>query len=160
MQIFKGISAILLCASALATEPLQDQFESFDLKGTIFSEASLSMPVPQSSILLTRRREDRCSAMGGPVGVFSLRDGALWLVRFRSCGSDEIPLSEIYPDTHDAIKAEWLNGIFTVLAGKQCVEAGGKLRHEKTIKIRIKHGNVENMAVKADDILHCGSTIN
>ena len=70
-----------LAGPASATQPLKDQIVVGALKGHIFPSDCCWVPLPPSEGLRAMKRAEfpGCSAIGGPVGMFELRDRKLWL---------------------------------------------------------------------------------
>jgi hypothetical protein len=113
-----GLASVAASAPASATEPLKDQIVVGALGGHIFPSDCCWVPLPPSERLRAMKHAEfpRCSAIGGPVGVFELRDRKLWLTGLFKC-SGAFDHREVYPELASPAFASWLSGSFTLALG-------------------------------------------
>lgn len=113
-----ALASIAYSQPAAATEPLKDQIVVGKLQGHIFPSECCWVPLPPSEQLRAMKRAEfpGCSAIGGPVGTFELKEGKLWLTGLLKC-SGAFDHRQIYPELASPAFADWLSGTFTVLLG-------------------------------------------
>lgn len=124
---FSRICLLLLllvgAAPASATPPLRDRIVIDEHRGRIFPSECCWMPLPPSERLRAMKRaETNCSAIGGPVGVFEVRDRKLWLIGLHKC-SGTVDLRAIYPELAGPALASWLSGSFKVVLDQRCSDS-------------------------------------
>ena len=128
-------------SSVFATEPLHDRLIIGESEGIIFPEKCCWLDLPKSKKLSELNLKQRCSAIGGPVGIFTLADGKLWLTGLRVCGG-EISLSEVYPNLSDNIFANWLNGKFNAYMDFLCRNSKSKKIYKTELEFYVEKGVV------------------
>lgn len=103
--------------TAVATTPLIDsvEFEGQTLK--IFPVKRTWLELPSSEKLDELRRQQRCTAIGGPRAKWKIVENRLWLVGLFQCGG-AISLESVYGGTGEPILAEWVSEIVIAREGK------------------------------------------
>ncbi|MGI4719156.1 MAG: hypothetical protein ACRYGO_19540 [Janthinobacterium lividum] len=150
----------LLCMAialpASATEPLHDQIVVDARQGTIHPEKCCWVELPFSETLRKMKREEflRCSAIGGPVGVFELKDRKIWLNKLSRCGGD-VALREIYPDMDSPAFAGWLSGSFKTQLGYLCYVKPEGAVYELEQELKVEHGVVTSLSERRRDRSAC-----
>ena len=150
-----GLLALQVGTAAQATEPLRDLLE---IGGeTVAVEAPPPgrrgtgwLDLPPSDLLRDIARAERCSALGGPRGVYRVDGGRLWLMRLRRCGGD-IPLHEVFGGSGEPVMATWISAELVAQRGPVlCSRSqGGDLR-QTTLRWRVEEGVVRS-ATEADN---------
>jgi hypothetical protein len=116
-----GLCLVLACLAALpaaATEPLKDQIVAGALSGHIFPSDCCWVALPPSERLQAMKRAEfpGCTAIGGPVGMFELRDRKLWLTGLFKC-SGALDHRTVFPELASPAFASWLSSAFTLALG-------------------------------------------
>jgi hypothetical protein len=155
----RGIGLFLACLMSavpgFATEPMTDHYADGARSGRIFPSACCYVELPDNKRIWEIRKRDfhGCSAIGGPVGVFRLDDGKLWLTGLSKCSGD-IPLKEIYPDLSGPLVAEWLTGTFRTVLEPRCW-ARGQTRYAVTQELVVEKGIVTSVKETPNDLTAC-----
>ena len=108
--------------------------------------------------MLTARRAENCSAIGGPVGRFRLAEGKVWLDGLYRCRGD-IPLEEIYPEFDKPALATWLNGVFYAKNDSMCFVAGFGYVYRSTFRFVIENGVVTSLQRQENDEEMCNDPV-
>jgi hypothetical protein len=146
---------LLFAAPGSATQPLLNQYTDGVRTGHIFPSGCCWVEIPSNErIKEIRRREIGCSAVGGPVGIFKLEAGKLWLTGLFKC-SGEIPMQEVYPDMKSPAFAEWLTGSFRTRLDFQCVVRGGQEVYAVTQELTVDKGVVQSVKETRNDTSAC-----
>ena len=155
MQTVALAIALGIPASCSATEPLHDILFIDGHDGPFFPEKCCWVDLPRTEKLIAARRQENCSAIGGPVGRFRIADGKVWLVGLRRCGGD-MPLKEIFPELGNPAFAKWLNGAFRAEVNHMCLSpfSFGSL-YRTTFRLEIKDGVVTDMQRQENDEADC-----
>ena len=141
-------------SNAFATEPLYDRLIIGESEGIIIPEKCCWLDLPKSKKLRELKFKQRCSAIGGPVGIFTLADGKLWLTGLRVCGG-EISLNEVYPDRSDNIFANWLNGKFNAYMDFLCRNSKSKIIYKTELELYVEKGIVISKKLISNDESVC-----
>jgi hypothetical protein len=147
---------LLFVAPSSATQPLLNQYTDGVRTGHIFPSGCCWVEIPANErIKEIRRREIGCSAVGGPVGMFKLEAGKLWLTGLFKC-SGEVPLQEVYPDMKSPAFAEWLTGTFKTRLDFKCVAPGGDpYIYAVTQELIVEKGVVQSVKETQNDLTAC-----
>jgi hypothetical protein len=122
---------------AYATEPLLDQVQIGGQYGQLrFSERGW-LPLPPSEKLHEIRRAERCSAFGGPRGIYRLEADHLWLVELYRCRGG-IPLGEVYPEVQGPLLAKWITGDLVMDTGHDICRSSTRRDYIKAYSIEFK----------------------
>ena len=147
-----GLLMLLACGTAAqATEPLRDLLEiggdtvALDALATPGRRGAGGLDLPPSDLLRDMARAERCSAPGGPRGVYRVDGGRLWLMRLRRCGGD-IPLHEVFGGSGEPVMATWISADLVAQRGPVlCSRSqGGDLR-QTTLRWRVEEGVVRSV---------------
>jgi len=141
-------------SSVFASEPLHDRLIIGESEGIIFPEKCCWLDLPKSKKLRELKFKQRCSAIGGPVGIFTLADGKLWLTGLRVCGG-EISLNEVYPDRSSNTFANWLNGKFYAYMDFLCRISKSKKIYKTELELNVEKGVVISKRVISNDESAC-----
>nr|WP_158382955.1 hypothetical protein [Comamonas testosteroni] len=154
-SVLFALSLVFASVSALATPPLFDQIEISAQKGRLHHNAQGWMSLPESETLRSMRIAERCSAMGGPRGKFSVADGSLWLTGVYRCGGD-IPLSAVYPQSASHLLADWVTGDLTAELGKViCQSRDGFPIFERIASLSVQAGRVTQLSYQESGVEQC-----
>ncbi|MFE8644622.1 hypothetical protein ACFX58_06005 [Sphingomonas sp. NCPPB 2930] len=145
-----GLLVLLGGPAAQATEPLRDMLE---IGGETVPVEALPPPgrrgaggldLPPSDLLRDMARAERCSALGGPRGVYRVDGGRLWLMRLRRCGGD-FALHEVFGGSGEPVMATWISADLVAQRGPVlCSRSqGGDLR-QTTLRWRVEDGVVRS----------------
>ena len=149
-----GLPLLLASAIAGATLPLFDKVVIDGKSGNIFPEKCCWMPLPKTEKLIQARRAENCSAIGGPVGVFEVADGKLWLTGLSKCAGP-LPLKNIYPELRSPAPATWLSGRFTAYTDYQCTSSSSEpVFRTKTVLV-VDAGSVASATSEQIDASQC-----
>lgn len=145
----------LAAGTSQATEPMRDILQIGERSGRFIPEECCWVDLPRTERLRAAKRAQACSAIGGPVGQFELRDEEVWLVGLRVCGG-EMPLDEIYPEMTGPTPATWLNGRFRVDLDRLCFKWASTMPVFGTTKhFDIKQGKVVRVETETRDATEC-----
>ena len=134
---------LLAAPLAHATQPLRDLLVIDGRNATLAPPECCWVKMPESARLRDMRKAEMtagCTAIGGPVGTFELRDRQLLLRNLRTCSGD-IPLRDVFPDLTAPAPATWLTGTFTAHLGFVCMK-DGRAVPEKEVVMSVVAGNV------------------
>ena len=112
------------------------------------------MKLPPSPALSAALSAQACSAIGGPVGNFTLQNGKLALVSMRTCSGD-LPLGQFYPGAPASIAATWLTGKFRIELDPLCASAAGPVLYATTMHLMVEAGNIVSVKKQARDAAAC-----
>lgn len=152
-------SALALVGSgAVATEPLIDQLWIGDQRGVLFYRDGNQIALPANDKLRALRRQADCSAHGGPVGSYQLEQGKLWLVALHHC-SDQLPVTEIYPDRKPPVLATWVKGDLVGRMGTMlCRRPDWSAVFERTVELQVKDGKIIAMHTRKHRLSDCAAS--
>jgi hypothetical protein len=153
---FLGFLACLVAAApGSATEPLTDFYADGARSGRIFPAACCHVELPDNERIWEIRRRDfhTCSAVGGPVGMFRLEGGKLWLTGLFKC-SGELKLKEMYPALDGPVVAEWLTGTFKTVLDSRC-HALGQTIYGVRQELIVEKGVVKSVTETPADVSAC-----
>lgn len=160
--LFSAIfSGLLVSSEVAATPPLNDQIVIEGKSHGFFQIGESWLPIPRNKALFEIMRNERCSAIGGPVGKWKISRHKLYLTGFYKCGGD-ITLNNIYPSADSPILATWLFGDYFYNHGKiicftgmfESVSEFRTTLHVKNGKIlssRTEPNNGVNFIIKKND---------
>lgn len=158
MNIFRRILvAMMMCglyATSKASDPLTDMLAVDERIGVFKPEKGYWVGLPRTERLRALARAQMCTAIGGPVGQFRLREDEIWLVGLYKCGGD-VPLQEVYPDAQGPFMAEWLTGTFFVHLDHLCRTVNGENLFGTTLKLELLKGVVQKTEVENQDKSAC-----
>jgi hypothetical protein len=141
----------LFSARSFATPPLRELLEYNGETSAVSMSANLGVTAPRSEKLWEMRIKENCSAHGGPIEVWKISDGRLWLTHFRRCGGD-VKLSEVFDGVSEPLMADWVTGDLTIEKGKLlCYQVYGVDVRQTTIKFRVEQGIVVRVAESNND---------
>lgn len=148
--------AAVMAPGAWATEPLHDQLVYDGSKGYIFpAKKCCWLGLPASEVLTAMRREENCSAIGGPVGVYRYQNDKLWLVGLYKC-SGTVPLEKVFPNLKSPAVAEWLSGDYSARLDWICVgENGFSGIFARELSLKVEKGAVVSMSEQRYDKSRC-----
>jgi hypothetical protein len=155
-QAFIGLFCMAAAIPGFATEPLHDQYIVGALEGNIFPSKCCWMELPQSKRLTDMRMEEPCSAIGGPVGMFKLDGGRLWLTGLYKC-SGRVDLHDIYPNLKSPALADWLSGTFSARLGFLCRDKNAQSVYSVEQVLIVEKGVVESLTETRNDISACAT---
>jgi hypothetical protein len=149
------LSGLAVAVPGFATEPLTDHYSDGARSGRIFASACCYVELPDNQRIQAIRKRDflGCTARGGPVGVFRLEDGKLWLTALSRCGGD-FPLKEIYPGMAGPVVAQWLSGTFKTVLEPRCW-AAGQTRYAVSQELTVEKGIVTALRETSNDVSAC-----
>ena len=144
-------SLLWVASTAFATTPLFDRIEVEGQRGNLHQMGRGWLDLPHSEKLQEFRREERCSAIGGPRGEYVVKDGKLWLYRLYRCGGT-IELNKVYSQQDQPILATWVTGELVAEVGKSiCMSTKGSFFiYETQIKIQVEEGAIKFMQSKSN----------
>lgn len=150
------VLSLIAAAPSSATRPLFDQYTDGVHTGNIFPSKGSYVELPHNERIweMRRREMQNCSAVGGPVGMFKLEAGKLWLTGLAKCGG-ELALQEIYPDIAIPTVAKWLTGTFKTILDFQCYDAGVQPVYAVSQELIVKKGAVQSVTETRHDITAC-----
>ena len=159
LRLARALQFLLCMAIALpasATEPLHDQIVVGTLQGTIYPEKCCWVELPFSENLRKMKHAEflACSAIGGPVGVFELKDRKIWLNKLSRCGGD-VALREVFPDLDSPVFASWLSGSFKTQLGYLCYVKPGGAVYELEQELTVERGVVTALSERRRDRSIC-----
>jgi hypothetical protein len=138
-------------AKSFATPPLLELLEYNGEASPVSMSASFGATAPRSEKLWEMRIKENCSAHGGPIEVWRISDGRLWLTHFRRCGGD-VKLSEIFDGLNEPLMADWVTGDLSIERGKLlCYQVYGTDVRQTTIKFRVERGVIVQMTESNND---------
>jgi hypothetical protein len=149
--------ACVAAGPASATEPLKDQIVVGALSGHLFPSECCWVPLPPSEQLRAMKRAEfpGCSAIGGPVGMFELRDRKLWLTGLFKC-SGAFDHRQVFPELASPAFANWLSGTFTLALGPCGYDVrGGGQAYARKQKITVDQGVVTSVTEQDNDAAFC-----
>jgi len=146
-----AISASPICA---ATEPLVDQFSVGERTGVIWPKKCCWVGLPSSEKLRELAIAERCSAIGGPVGVFRLDHGKLLLAALYRCGGP-FPIQDIYPEFKSPHLADWVSGLHSARLDWLCRDAANRPIYRTELELEIKEGVVTVLSERTNDSSTC-----
>jgi len=147
------ISAAPLSA---ATEPLVDQFSLGERTGVIWPKKCCWVGLPSSEKLREVAIAERCSAIGGPVGVFHFDHGRLLLTALYRCGG-AFPIQDIYPELKSPLVADWVNGLHSARLDWLCRDSSNRSIYRTELEFQIKEGVVTILSERNNDDSACGT---
>jgi hypothetical protein len=149
------VLCLMAAAPVMATEPMTDYFSDGARSGRIFPSACCHVELPDNERIWEIRRRDfhTCSAVGGPVGVFRMEAGKLWLTGLAKC-SGEFPLKDMYPGLESPALAAWLTGTFKTVLDPRC-HANGQTRYAVTQELIVEKGIVTSVRETPNDLTAC-----
>lgn len=155
-KILLFVLCLLTTSNSLATQPLVDQYSDGVRTGYIVAAKGGYLELPSNERIREIRRRDflLCSAKGGPVGVFKLEAGKLWLTGLSDCGGTK-PLQYLYPDLAAPVVAEWLSGTFLTKLAFRCVNDGNQELYAVKQQLTIEKGVVTSLSETTNDISAC-----
>ena len=107
------ISIFAFSQSVFATCPLLDLIEH---QGKTYGLAQWTYTPSNEKVSNWIRNLPWCSAIGQGRAVYSVKEGKVFLVKFRGCGS-ELPVSEAFSQAEPTLLAIWLTGKIDVAKG-------------------------------------------
>lgn len=149
-----GLSLLSVGLFSHATAPLFDDLIDGASSGLLFAEKCCGVELPRTERLIELRKAQNCSAIGGPVGEYELRDEKLFLVKLRAC-SGTIPLTDLFPGMAGPIEANWLDGQFTAVMDRACWDSKGTNLYKTTIKLSVLKGKVVQKDRSTNDLSDC-----
>lgn len=155
LRLIAGIG-LLAATTAHATEPLRDLVVIDGRNATLAPPECCWVKMPESAKLRAMRKAEMlsgCTAIGGPVGTFELRDRQLLLRNLRTCSGD-IPLRDVFPNLPAPAPATWLTGTFNAHLGYVCMKDGLAVP-EKEIVMSVVAGKVVNSTETEHDKTAC-----
>ena len=152
LAIVAAISVLGTCA--WATEPLHDGLVYGDKTGPIFPTECCWLKLPDSPALTAMRRDENCSAIGGPVGEYRYQDGKLWLIELRRCGGT-VPIREVFPDLPSPAVAVWLTGDYIAKLNWLCRDKENRGVYELELHLHVAQGNVVSVSEQRRDRSDC-----
>ena len=151
-----GLLALSYGISAQATEPLRDLLEiggdtvAVDTQPSPGGRGAAGLALPPSDLLRDMARAERCTALGGPRGVYRIDGGRLWLMRLRRCGGD-VALHEVFGGSGEPVMATWVSAELVAQRGPVlCRRARGDDLRQTTLRWRVEEGVVRS-ATEADN---------
>lgn len=152
-------SLILLISAAAppicaATEPLVDQVSVGERTGVIWPKKCCWVGLPSSDKLREVAIAERCSAIGGPVGVFRLDHGKLFLTALYRCGGP-FPVQEIYPQYKSPQLADWVSGLYSAKLDWLCRDSASRPIYRTELELEIKDGIVTILKERTNDSSAC-----
>ena len=152
----KTAACLLFCAGgAWATEPLSDQVWYQSRAGTLFMPGKGAIPLPGSEQLRAMAIGERCSAMGGPRGVYRFMSGKLWLIGLHRC-SGGIALRDIYPEMLTPPVATWVDGVVVARLGRiLCTSSAGVPIPDNEVRFTVQKGVVIALEERVGDARSC-----
>lgn len=143
---FVAISLAFVCAAAIGTTPLFDLL-LYEGKSVPLHQVNGGwLQVPWSKEV-EELRMNRCSAIGGPRGMYRIEDGRLWLAGLYTCSS-VVSLEAAYGKSQP-ILAEWVTGEVVSNMGKTlCVSRSydGYSIYEMKVTIQVNAGRVVSVS--------------
>jgi hypothetical protein len=151
-RILFFVLSLIAAAPGSATQPLFDRYTDGVHTGNIFPSKCCYVELPDNERIREIRRRDlqKCSAVGGPVGMFKLEAGKLWLTGLADCGG-EIALQEFYPNIKTPVVAEWLTGTFKTTIDYQCSDTAGHTLYAVTQQLIVEKGVVQSVTETHND---------
>lgn len=151
-----GVLYAMVVAPSFATQPLVDQYSDGARSGHIFPVECCYVELPSNDRIRAMRRAEmpNCSAIGGPVGVFRLEAGKLWLTSLYKC-SGTVALNDIYPGMNAPAPATWLTGTFKTVLDIKCHDAGMRPIHGATQTLIVEKGVVKSLKETPGDLTAC-----
>jgi hypothetical protein len=152
----KTAMCLLFCTGgAWATEPLSDQVWYQSRAGTLFMPGKGAIPLPASDQLRAMAIGERCSAMGGPRGVYRFMSGKLWLIGLHRC-SGGIALRDIYPEMLTPPVASWVDGVVVARLGRiLCMSSAGVPIPDNEVRFTVQKGVVVALEERVGDLRSC-----
>lgn len=134
---------------ANATRPLFDLVEIDGQTGELYPKSGIWIDLPASEGLTEIEKQyppGSCSAIGGPRGVYAIRDNKLFLTSIRVCGAS-FELKDVYPQRQTPMLADWVSGELTATTGKVICPSnkGDYFILENLFSIRVERGLVKSM---------------
>ncbi|MBK9236290.1 MAG: hypothetical protein IPO19_09675 [Rhodoferax sp.] len=132
----------LTASLSLATPPLMDQleYESESTSVSVRSGTWMTLPRSQRVNELRLAEVTRCSAIGGPVGRWRIRENRLWLVGLHTCG-EKHSLESVYGISGDAVFADWITADLVTHRGKAlCGDSYIGIVWERDVTLKIEIG--------------------
>lgn len=158
MLLFRAAVAacfLLGATDVLATEPLADRIWYHTRAGTVHQAGTGPIALPPSARLRAMTLAERCSAIGGPRGVYRYASGKIWLVGLHGCGGG-IGLHEAYPGVRTPPVASWVSGVLVGRLGKVlCASASGAPVHEAQVSFTVKNGTVSALQESFGTVKMC-----
>jgi hypothetical protein len=148
IKVTRGIAGTLLLfvsVACFATPPLMDRVQYENETTTLWEQVKPWPDLPRSEKLQELRRSERCSAIGGPRGIWHIVDSRLWLTGLFRCGGD-VPLESVYGGTGEPIFAEWITATMLTHRGRRlCGSSYGRTVYEKTLTMKVEKGVVKEV---------------
>ena len=159
MRYFQGFGVVMMSffvtISALATEPLYDRLSYKGQAGPIYQPGTGWLSLPESERLQALKREERCSAIGGPLGTYKYDDSRLWITGLHRC-SGEVALDQVYPEMVVPTLAVWLSGkLVAKLGGVVCTKPSGAWVFQTELALDVERGVVLSVSEKTNDASAC-----
>lgn len=145
------VLAFWFSVEVFATTPLFDNVDVYGQKGNLRQKGSGWLQLPHSDLLQKMRREEGCSAIGGPRGQYRVDEGKLWLYSLYRCRG-AIDLNDVYPNEVHPILATWVTGNLVAEVGKSvCYSSKGMFPiYETEISMLVEAGEVKTMQQKSN----------
>lgn len=109
MKRFAALAALLWIGAASASLPQHDALTYEGRQSVVLMNGRASLPVPPSDQLAAMRKQNYCSAAGGPVARWAIIDSTLYLTHFSDCGTN-MPLGAVYEGVTSPLVATWISG--------------------------------------------------
>ena len=137
------LAVLMVPLKGSATVPKMDSIEFDGTATSIWPKGKTWMELPPSKYLDDLQRAERCTAIGGPRGKWSIKNDRLWLIGLTRCGGD-IGLESVYGGNGDQIFADWITGEVLIHKGKRLCNEGssGIGIFEKTIVFTFANGHL------------------
>ena len=142
-------SLYVFASPAFATTPLFDRIEIDGARGNLHHKEKGWLDLPGAERLDEIRRDERCSAIGGPRGEYRVEGGKLWLQSLYRCAG-KIEINEIYPEQQQPILASWVTGELIAEVGKPLCKSskGPFFIYETEITLHVEAGAITAMQSK------------
>ena len=157
IKAFQKVAVCMLfCAGgAWAAEPLSDQVWYHSRAGTFYMPGKGAIPLPASDRLRAMAIGERCSALGGPRGVYRFMSDKLWLIGLRRC-SGGIALRDIYPEMLTPPVATWIDGVVVARLGRiLCTSSAGVPIPDNEVRFTVQQGAVVAFEERVGDARSC-----
>jgi hypothetical protein len=150
------VLSMMIAIPGSATQPLLDQYADGARTGHIFPSNCCYVELPSNERIQAMRRNEitRCSAFGGPVGMFKREAGQLWLTSLYKCGG-ELALQEMYPGIETPALAKWLTGTFRTRLDFACYDEGVQPVYAVTQTLIVEKGVIKSVTETQSDLAAC-----
>lgn len=142
---------------SMATEPQHDHILVNGQEGLFMPTECCWVPLPETDRIRQLRQEamkNRCSALGGPVSTYELKNDKLLLRELTTCGR-VIPFQAAFPKLNAPVEAVWLSGKFSIHLTRICNDREGVNVYRTNVTLSVVKGEIVSSMVQTDDESSC-----